>query len=131
MHSLLCTSCDFRFPKEGDEFRSDAACPKCGEVDVVKPGVVFFHEPAPEYLNLHRTRVEMTESDLFIAIGTAFEVVSPESMLPWGRQGQHERNFLIDPAPRRTEFFGVVERQNATVGLRNLASHITSMMTAC
>jgi NAD-dependent deacetylase len=129
MHSLRCTSCDFRFPKDGDEFRSDAACPKCGEVDAVKPGVVFFHEPAPEYMNLHRMRVEMTESDLFVAIGTAFEVVSPESMLPWGRQGQHERNFLIDPAPRRTELFGVVERECATVGLHNLASRITSLMT--
>jgi NAD-dependent deacetylase len=128
MHSLQCTSCDFRFPREGDEFRPDAACPKCGEVDSVKPGIVFFNESAPKYLNLHRMQVEMKENDLFVAIGSSFEVISPEAMLPWSRLGRHERNFLIDPAPRCTEYFGVVERESATIGLHNLASAVTRMM---
>jgi NAD-dependent deacetylase len=128
MHSLLCTCCDFRFPKAGVEYRLDSACPQCGEVEAVKPGVVFFHEAAPEYMKLHRMQLEMTDDDLYVAIGTAFQVVSPESMLPRSRWRQHERNFLIDPEPRRTEFFGCVEPTGASVGLRNLESRISALM---
>ncbi|MFM0185563.1 NAD-dependent deacetylase [Paraburkholderia nemoris] len=129
MHSMLCTSCDLRFPKDGDEYRLDTACPGCGEVEAVKPGVVFFQEAAPEYTKLHRMQREMTDDDLFVAIGSAFHVVSPESMLPRERWHRHERNFLIDPEPRRPEFFGCVEQEFATVGLRNLESRINAMMT--
>jgi NAD-dependent deacetylase len=129
MHSLLCTSCDLRFPKDGEEYRLDTVCPRCGEVEAVKPGVVFFNEAAPEYVKLHRMQLEMTDDDLFVAIGTAFQVVSLENMLPRERWRQHERNFLIDPEPRRTEFFGCVESAFATVGLRNLESRINALMT--
>jgi NAD-dependent deacetylase len=129
MHSMLCTSCDLRFPKSGEAYRLDTACPRCGAVETVKPGVVFFHESAPEYMKLHRAQHEMTSDDVFIAIGTAFQVVSPESMLPRERWCQHKRNFLIDPEPRRAEFFGCVEPEFATVGLRNLESRINSLMT--
>lgn len=130
MHSMLCTSCDLRFPKSGEEYRLDTACPRCGAVETVKPGVVFFHEAAPEYMKLHRMQHEMTGDDVFIAIGTAFQVVSPESMLPSERWCQHERNFLIDPEPRRAEFFGCVEPESATVGLRSLESRVHALMTA-
>ncbi|WP_341313483.1 Sir2 family NAD-dependent protein deacetylase [Paraburkholderia sp. IMGN_8] len=128
MHSMLCTSCDLRFPKEGEVYRLDTACPRCGEVEAVKPGVVFFHEAAPEYLKLHRMQLEMTDDDLFIAIGTAFQVVSPESVLPRERWHHHKRNFLVDPEPRRTEFFGCVEPEFATVGLRSIESRVNTLM---
>jgi NAD-dependent deacetylase len=49
---------------------------------------------------------EMTDDDMFIAIWTAFEVVSPEGMLPRARWNQHERNSLVDPDQCRAEFFG-------------------------
>lgn len=130
MHSMLCTSCEVRFPKGGAEYRLDSACPECGAVDTVKPGVVFFHEAAPEYMKLHRMQHEMTADDVFIAIGSAFEVVSPESMLPRERWSRPEKNFLVDPAPRRAEFFGHVEPESATVGLRNLESRVQALMTA-
>lgn len=129
MHSMLCTSCDLRFPKDGDEYHLETACPRCGEVEAVKPGVVFFQEDAPEYVKLHRMQLEMTDDDLFVAIGSAFHVVSPESMLPRERWRQHERNFLIDLEPRRAEFFGCVEPELATVGLRNLESRVRALMT--
>ncbi|MCA7988715.1 SIR2 family NAD-dependent protein deacylase [Burkholderia vietnamiensis] len=50
MHSMLCTLCDLRFPKGGEEYRPDTACPRCGTAEAVKPGVVFFQEAAPEYV---------------------------------------------------------------------------------
>ncbi|WP_396333351.1 SIR2 family NAD-dependent protein deacylase [Burkholderia anthina] len=129
MHSLLCTSCDFRFPKEGADYRLDTACPQCGAIEAVKPGVVFFNEAAPEYMKLHRMQLEMSDDDLYIAIGTTFEVVSPESMLPRSRWSTHERNFLIEPEPRRTGFFGHVDPSFATIGLRNLAHRVNALMT--
>jgi NAD-dependent deacetylase len=52
--------------------------------------VVFFYEAAPEYMKLHRMQHEMTGDDVFI--GTAFQVISPESMLPSERWRQHEKN---------------------------------------
>jgi NAD-dependent deacetylase len=128
MISLLCTDCDYRFPASGPGLDPKAACPSCGEVEGVKPGVVFFNEAAPEYETLWRVQQAMTPDDLFIAVGTAFEVIPPERLLPRERVGQHPRNFLVDPAPRRTECFGVVERNPATVGLRNLADTVENMM---
>jgi NAD-dependent deacetylase len=128
MISLLCTDCDYRFPANGPGLDPKAACPSCGGVEGVKPGVVFFNEAAPEYETLWRIQDAMTPDDLFIAVGTAFEVIPPERLLPRERLGQHPRNFVVDPAPRRTECFGVVERNPATVGLRNLADTVERMM---
>lgn len=129
MHSMFCTACDLRFPKSGEEYRLDTACPRCGTAETVKPGVVFFQEAAPEYVKLHRMQHEMTGDDIFIAIGTAFQVVSPEAMLPRERWRRHERSFLVDPEPHRAEFFGCVEQESATVGLRNLESRVHALMT--
>jgi NAD-dependent deacetylase len=99
-------------------------------LEPVKPGVVFFNEAAPEYVTLQRMIQEMTGDDVFVAIGSAFQVVSPESMLPRERWRRHEKNFLVDPEPRRTEFFGGVEAESATVGLRNIESRIHALMAA-
>lgn len=128
MISLLCTDCDYRFPVSGKGLDPQAACPACGQVESVKPGVVFFNEAAPEYETLWRIQRDMTPGDLFIAVGTAFEVIPPERLLPPERYGRHERNFLVDPAPQRTECFGVVAAEPATIGLRNLEPIIERMM---
>ncbi|WP_293036371.1 Sir2 family NAD-dependent protein deacetylase [Paraburkholderia sp.] len=128
MVSLLCTDCDHRFPMTGETLDPQAACPSCGQADSVKPGVVFFNEAAPEYETLWRVQQSMTADDLFIAVGTAFEVIPPERLLPPERLGKHRRNFVVDPAPKRTECFGVVEAKPATAGLHNLADTVTRMM---
>lgn len=129
MVTLLCTDCDYRFPMNGETLDSQSACPSCGQAEGVKPGVVFFNEAAPEYETLWRIQQAMTADDLFIAVGTAFEVIPPERLLPPERLGQHSRNFVVDPAPRRTECFGVVEANAATVGLRNLADTVEQLMS--
>ncbi|PLZ00714.1 NAD-dependent deacetylase [Burkholderia sp. WAC0059] len=126
--SLLCTACDLRFPRSGATLSPSAPCPECGQVETVKPGVVFFNEAAPEYAKLYRMQMEMTMDDVFIAVGTAFEVVGPDRLLPVERCDRYARNLLVDPAPRRAECFGVVEREPATAGLRNLAGIVHEMM---
>jgi NAD-dependent deacetylase len=47
MHSMHCTSCDLRFPKDGKAYCLDTSSPRCGAVEAVKPGVAFFHELTP------------------------------------------------------------------------------------
>ncbi|WP_236572884.1 SIR2 family NAD-dependent protein deacylase [Burkholderia sp. 8Y] len=128
LNSLLCTACDLAFPKNSAYFDPAAACPICRNHEGVKPGIVFFGEAAPAYIDLHRVRVEMRSCDLFLAVGSAFEVVPPESMLPWDRQKEHPRNFLVDPSPSRTEVFGVVEAKPATIGVHCLEEKIASLM---
>lgn len=128
LNSLLCTACDLAFPKEGLYFDPATACPICGNHEGVKPGVVFFGEAAPAYNHLHRIRVEMRAHDVFLAIGSAFEVVPPEAMLPWDRQNEHPNNFLVDPSPSRREMFGVVQAQPATIGLPRLEEQISVLM---
>ena len=128
LNSLLCTACDLAFGKEGLYFDPAVACPICGNHEGVKPGVVFFGEAAPAYINLHRIRSEMRACDLFLAIGSAFEVVPPEAMLPWDRQNAYPRNFLVDPSPSRSEMFGIVQAQPATTGLQCLEEQIVGLM---
>jgi len=131
MASLLCTDCDLRFAGAArGMLDANAACPECGQVASVKPGVVFFNEAAPEYAKLYRLQHDMTDDDLFVAIGTAFEVIPPERLLPRERCYAHARNFLVDPAPRREECFGVIEAAPATVGLQALAPEIEALMDA-
>ncbi|MBC8737163.1 NAD-dependent deacetylase [Paraburkholderia sp. UCT31] len=128
MHSLLCTDCDHRFPKNNEYYDPAAACPTCGQVEPVKPGVVFFNESAPNYRFLQHMRRDLTEDDIVIAVGTSFEVLSPVDLLPPPRWNDVDRNMLVDPAPTGTEFFGVVEAHPATIGLRNLHERVMDLM---
>lgn len=128
LNTLLCTACEFVFPKDASYLNPEVTCPICGNRDGVKPGVVFFGEAAPAYRHLHRLRAEMRECDLFLAVGSAFEVVGPDMMLPWGRQNRHPRNFLVDPSPRRSGVFGVVQCEPATIGLQRLEEQIADLM---
>jgi NAD-dependent deacetylase len=129
MVTLLCTDCDYRFARSGASLDPQTRCPMCGNADGVKPGVVFFNEAAPEYEALWRIQQTMTHDDLFIAIGTSFEVIPPERLLPAQRCGQYPRNVLVDPAPRRADCFGVVRTEPATIGLDHLADAVEQWMS--
>ncbi|MGL4521356.1 MAG: Sir2 family NAD-dependent protein deacetylase [Bacilli bacterium] len=51
---------------------------------MIKPNVVFFGESAPEYRNLNKIAdYDMTTDDLAIFIGMSYNVVQPESCLPY------------------------------------------------
>ncbi len=71
---------------------------------------------------------EISDDDLFVAIGTAFEVLTPDRLLPADRFDRYPRNILVDPARKRKEFFGVVEQQGATAGLVRIAHTVSAQM---
>jgi NAD-dependent deacetylase len=126
--SLRCTDCDHRFAASGLAIDDQAACSQCGEIDAVKPGVVMFYESAPAYATLEQVWLEMSSDDLFVAVGTAFEVIQPDRLLPRYRLGRYPLNVLVDPLPKCTEFFGIVEEQVATVGLDRIEPIVQAAM---
>lgn len=128
LKSLRCTDCDHRFAASGWAIDDRAACPHCGEIDAVKPGVVMFYESAPAYTTLEQMWSEMAPDDIFVAVGTAFEVIQPDRLLPRYRLGRYPLNVLVDPLPKCTEFFGIVEEQVATVGLDRIKPIVQAAM---
>jgi NAD-dependent deacetylase len=83
MERYICTSCgtnyDAKFVEEELLKEKDIPnCPKCG--GVLKPDVVFFGEPLPEFELLKAYRIA-EESDLSIVVGSSL-VVYPAAMIP-------------------------------------------------
>ena len=71
---MNCLKCDSRWKVGYAEFKVDTPCPFCKSAGVVKPGVVFFNENAPEYPDMYKTFRE-SRNDIIIVIGTSGEVV--------------------------------------------------------
>ena len=126
--SLVCTGCRHRFAAGGESLDPGTACPLCGKVEPVKPGVVLFGEDAPMYAKLTRMTEELRPQDIIVAVGTSFMVVTPYMFVPFERYARNTRNVLVDPNPQCTDLFGVVEVATATVGLTAIAESLTSIM---
>jgi NAD-dependent deacetylase len=71
---MNCMDCGHRWDIGHNEYEIDTPCPNCGEIESVKPGVVFFYENAPEYPAMYKTFKD-SRGDLIIVIGTSGEVV--------------------------------------------------------
>lgn len=130
LEHMYCVKCDLRFPRRGLGFDRNQPCPSCSEIETVKPGTIFFNEPAPEYAAIASMQRRMTHDDIFIAIGTSFTVVSPYHLLSRDRLTKHRRNVLIDLQPTNTEFFGLVVSESAAAGLVQIAARIERAMDA-
>jgi len=128
LEHLFCIACELRFLRQGPGFDRNQPCPKCGEFEFVKPGTIFFNEPAPLYEAIASMQRRMTQDDIFIAIGTSFTVVSPYHLLNRDRLTKHRRNVLIDPRPTNTEFFGLVVQESASTGLLQITERIERAM---
>jgi NAD-dependent deacetylase len=72
MHCLACTH---TWDIGHTHFGEDEPCPSCGDIDHVKPGVIFFYENAPEYPEMYRT-FKNSRQDIIVVIGTSGEVIS-------------------------------------------------------
>lgn len=76
---MLCLDCDHTWDVGYTEVQLGTACPSCGSVAGVKPGVIFFHEAAPEYPNMYKTFRE-SRNDVIVVIGTSGEVISMDKI---------------------------------------------------
>lgn len=127
LDQLHCTACATKFGATNETFNLQTRCPKCGSLKGVKPAVVFFGEHAPEYAQLHKLGMSIRNTDAFVAVGTAFEVIEPESLLPLSRLG-HRLNWQVNPAPARSEWFAENLAEPASVGLAKLQAKMVALM---
>lgn len=71
---MNCLACGHRWDIGYAEYVIDTPCPECGKSHLVKPGVVFFYENAPEYPEMYRT-FDKSRKDIILVIGTSGEVI--------------------------------------------------------
>lgn len=126
---LRCVSCDHSWDAPIDQYHVGAECPLCGRPDNVKPAIVMFNEPAPEYSKLLALQSIIRPHDIFIVVGTALQVVWLDLCLPMDRiNTRHQFNWQVNPEPVYPSSFGVIEAEIAGVGLRNLEQLLVDLM---
>ncbi len=124
---LLCTACGHRWLVDDEAYQAHTRCARCDSLKGVKPGVVFFHETAPQYIHLGRMTRSIRSQDILLVVGSALEVVGVEQLMPRHRWGD-SHNWQVNPEPVDTEYFGRVLAQTASVGLRELEPELVSRM---
>lgn len=129
INKLRCTSCDYSWASSIDDYSVDVECPRCDNCYNVKPAVVFFNEPAPEYDKLLALRYNIRPQDIFIVVGTALHVVGLNVCVPNNRINNNYRfNWQVNPEPVNISSFGVIEAVNSGVGLKNLERLLFNLM---
>lgn len=124
LDQLHCTACDTRWEAE---INVHARCPKCGSLKGVKPGVVFFHEMAPEYLALRRLHKQMRPCDVVVFVGTAMEVLSADYLVPAKFHGS-ERIVNVNPQKLMSPAIGTHVQATAQAGLAQLQEQLSRWM---
>ena len=76
---MHCVSCDHRW-EINDAVYDQAGCPLCRQTKTVKPGIVFFGEPAPNYETLFELAGDLRAVDTALVVGTS-GVVLPADQL--------------------------------------------------
>ena len=71
---MTCLNCEHTWDVGYSPYELNMPCLRCGSLEDVKPGVVFFGEPAPKYAEMFST-FGKSRNDIIIVIGTSGEVV--------------------------------------------------------
>lgn len=124
MDELHCTACSTRWRAEIDVA---LRCPKCDSLKGVKPGIVMFYESAPEYIHLKKLSKALRPDDIVVFVGSSFELLSPEAILPerhWGR----ERIVNVNPVLCANPALGTHIEAVATEGLSRLGPQLAAWM---
>ena len=89
---MNCLDCDHVWDVGYSEVHLGTACPSCGSVAGVKPGVIFFHESAPRYPEMYKTFRD-SRKDIILVIGTSGEVVPLDKIA--GNRRTPNKSFTI------------------------------------
>lgn len=128
INDLLCTACSHQWFIGMERYHSQTHCPRCKSVKGVKPGVVLFHEEAPEYAHLNEMRKNIRGQDIVIVVGTALSVISSDKMLPTQRWG-HPLTWQVNPEPAEPSYYGRVLAMNAIEGIAQLNDEVMATMS--
>lgn len=126
LSSAHCTACGTRWPVVG-AFNLEGRCPKCNSLKGVKPGVVFFHEPAPRYRDLAQWFKRIQSQDILLVIGTAFEVLPVAMVVPLHKAGE-ALTWQVNPTPAEPAWFGRNFAHPATTGCAVIAPLLAQLM---
>ncbi len=124
LRTMQCTGCEYRWTIGRAEFDPGASCPHCGSLEDVKPGVIFFHESAPEYVHLIAMAEDIRPCDFLLVVGTSAAVVRPWEFLPDWRL-PHVHNIQVNPQPEAPECYEHNLAMPASIGLE-AAEHLFS-----
>jgi NAD-dependent deacetylase len=93
---MQCFDCGHGWDIGYSSFGRTGTCPECRSHSGVKPNVVFFGEPAPQYKTLNGTMSSLTASDVFLVTGTSGNVINIDDYLV-GRSSYNIYNGLERP----------------------------------
>lgn len=77
-----CFACGHEWKRTTPKLDASLRCPECSSAWCVKPSVVMFGEPAPEYAVLSALKRTAQAQDVFLSIGTAFQVLTERQVVP-------------------------------------------------
>ena len=119
LEEMKCYGCGHIWHIGSDSYSLHSACPRCSCFRAIKPNVVFFYEKAPEYIKLNILKKTIQPDDYLICIGTSFNVITENDLIPKGRIGS-DKNIQINPELTDTKYFGINLQMTATEGLKEL-----------
>lgn len=122
LYEMKCYGCGHIWNIGMDLYDKHRKCPRCSCVRAIKPNVVFFQEQAPEYAKLHILRKTIMSDDAIIAIGTSFNVVGEEMIIPRRRIGSRN-NVQINPNLTDEVYWGTNLDMTASKGLEYLKTN--------
>jgi NAD-dependent deacetylase len=85
--TMLCDNCFRTFSIGSAPIAPTLACPRCGDVEPVKPEVVFFGGTSPGYHILAEELERLRVEDILIIIGTSLRVIPVDMLVPSWRAG--------------------------------------------
>ena len=101
----------------------------CEDIDdMVKPNVIFFGEPAPEYSHLYSMLNDATEADIMLIIGTSNQVVDFDDLANSFPGLTYNINPECSELDQRCEYTADV-RESAIDGLRMIKDELVQHMT--
>jgi len=78
---MKCVACGEGWNIPYVEVTATDSCPNCQSIKLTRPDVVFFHEAAPNYLQMHKVFASLRPIDCVVVVGTSGSVIDIDSML--------------------------------------------------
>lgn len=78
---MKCVACGKVWYVEYQTMQDDERCAKCNSVKGIRPNVVFFNEPAPNYMTMYKTFKQLGPKDCVVVIGTSGLVIDVNSLV--------------------------------------------------
>lgn len=115
---MECTKCRKNWKVGYEEYTYNDFCPHCGSEKDIRPNIVFFNGPAPEYLYFYHILSEFRRNGgYFVVIGTNGNVVPIDDLLSGIPHNLKILNNLEPSKYINSKKFGHIFYEPATIAL--------------